>query len=75
MVKGYSKLLINDMVVPETRAPFFVAGMDVAMMTLLCGMERTKTQWHDLLQSVGLKIVHIWQVSVDAESIIETELV
>ena len=74
MEKGYSKLLVVDMVVPETKAPFFVAGMDIAMMTQLTGMERTRTQWHDLLESASLRIVDIWPVSEGAECVIEAEL-
>lgn len=74
MEKGYSKLLINDMVVPETKAPSFVAGMDIFMMTVVAGMERTRPQWDDLLDSVGFRITDIWQVSFDAESVIEAEL-
>ena len=34
MKKGHSKLLLNDILVPETRAPAFVAGMDITMMTV-----------------------------------------
>ncbi len=74
MEKGYSKILIVDMVVPETKAPFFVAGMDIAMMTQLTGMERTRTQWHNLLESAGFRITNIWPVSEGAESVIEAEL-
>ena len=74
MKKRYSKLLIVDMVVPETKAPLFVAGMDIAMMTQLTGMERTRTQWHDLLDSAGFRIINIWPVSEGAECVIEAEL-
>ena len=75
MEKGYSKLLIVDMMVPETNAPLFVAGMDIAMMTQVTGIERTRTQWHDLLQSAGFRIINVWPVSEGAECVIEAELV
>ena len=74
MKKGYSKLLINDILVPETNAPFFVAGMDVAMMTTLGGMERTRTQWSDLLESEGLRLVDVWQANGGPEAVIEAML-
>ena len=74
MEKGYSKLLIVDMVVPETKAPFFAAGMDIAMMAQLTGMERTGTQWQNLLESAGFRITGIWPVVEGAESVIEAEL-
>lgn len=42
------------------------------MMSVLAGEERTKSEWNDLLQSVGLHVTRIW-VSPDggdAEGII-----
>ncbi len=74
MEKDYSKLLINDMVLPDVGASMFPAAMDVSMMTLLTGMERTRTQWHELLDSVGLKINGIWTLVEGGESVIETAL-
>ena len=74
MRKGYSKLLINDILIPESKASLFVAGMDFAMMTLLAGTERTPTQWEALLESAGLQIIKVWQVNESAEAIIEATL-
>ena len=75
MEKEYSKLLINEMIVPETKAASLVAGFDIAMMALLAGMERTLMQWQNLLKSVGLQIVMVWQVNETGESVIEAELI
>jgi len=38
-------------------------------------MERTKDQWYELLESVGLEVVKIWTKDVDSESLIEAMLV
>lgn len=74
MDKDYSRILINEMVLPDVGASMFAAGMDVSMMTLLTGMERTKTQWHDLLDSIGLKINGIWTLVEGGESVIEAAM-
>ncbi|KAI9875694.1 MAG: hypothetical protein M1830_008092 [Pleopsidium flavum] len=74
MEKDYSRLLVNDMVLPDVGAAMFPAAMDVSMMTLLTGMERTRAQWHELLDSVGLKINGIWTLVEGGESVIETVL-
>ena len=51
----------------------FSAGLDVSMMTLVCGMERSRQQWHDLLDSVGLRIVDIWALEEGGETLIEAD--
>ena len=74
MTRGYSKVLINEMVVPLQGGDLFAVQSDINMMSTTTGMERTKDQWHDLLGSVGLKIVKIWTEDPDSESIIEAML-
>ncbi len=74
MDKQYSRLLINDLVLPDVGVTMHAAGMDVYMMALLCGMERTRSQWNELLDSVGLKVNGIWTLGEGPESIIETSL-
>ena len=44
MEKDYSILLIKDYVVPETGASLRAASMDIQMMSVLAGMERTQCQ-------------------------------
>lgn len=74
MKPGYSRLLLNEAVVPSVGAPLPAAMLDIAMMMGPCGMERTHSQWHDLLSSVGLEISHIASAQVAPESIIEAVL-
>ena len=74
MKKGYSKILINENVVPSTSAHWETTGLDIIMMTLFSSVERPEASWRALLASVGLRIVKIWSYEVGTESLIEAEL-
>ena len=74
MDSEYSTLLINDYVVPEMGASLRVASMDLQMMSLFAGIERTESQWRSLLDLSGLEIVKIWYSATGLESIIETKI-
>jgi hypothetical protein len=67
----YSKLLIFDFVLPETGASLFPSLLDIQMLALFSGMERTKTQLAELLANVGLEIIKFWSVREDVEGLIE----
>ncbi|KAL8946004.1 MAG: hypothetical protein Q9222_007539 [Ikaeria aurantiellina] len=74
MEKGYSKLLIDELVLPDTNVPVRGAFSDLTMMAIETGAERTSTQWHELLSSVGLRIEKIWSTGTALESVIEADL-
>lgn len=74
MKHGRSKLLINEHVIPETKAYWESTSLDLIMMASLGGIERTAADWHALLESAGLKIVNIWNTQRGVESLIECEL-
>ncbi|OJI80340.1 hypothetical protein ASPTUDRAFT_937004 [Aspergillus tubingensis CBS 134.48] len=61
MKPGYSRLLVHDHVMPEKDAHPHATAYDLTMMALLAGVERTETQWRDLLSSVGYRVVKVWQ--------------
>lgn len=73
MKPGYSKLLINENVLPPTGAQWEATALDIMMLTLLASRERTQANWESLLQKAGLKIVKIWTVANGVESLIECE--
>jgi hypothetical protein len=73
MEKGYSKLLINDFVLPDTDVPLHPALLDIMMMSLCSGVERSEKQWRVLIDSVGLQIIKIWRTD-GVEAVIETVL-
>ena len=75
LTKGYSKLLINEYVIPDQGAHWLSTALDIIMMSSLCASERTEQGWRALLQSAGFKIVKIWTYEPGGESLIEAELV
>ena len=74
MEKGYSRVLIDDYVIPDKAAPIRGAAMDFLMMCFCSGMERTRRQWDELLGRSGLEIVKVWGGRGDYESVIEARL-
>ncbi|KAL3478271.1 S-adenosyl-L-methionine-dependent methyltransferase [Aspergillus californicus] len=71
---GYSKILINENVIPSTKAYWETTSLDIIMMADFASQERTEKQWHALVGSVGLKITKIWTKRRGVESLIECEL-
>ena len=74
MEKGYSYILIDDYVVPDTGASLRASSMDMLMMFFCSGIERTRKQWDKLLESCGLEIVKIWGTRSDYEHVIQAQL-
>ncbi|KAJ5625074.1 Winged helix-turn-helix transcription repressor DNA-binding [Penicillium lagena] len=73
MRPGYSKVLINENVIPDTGPYWETTSLDWIMM-ILGASERSERQWHALLESAGLRIVKIWTAQKGVESLIECEL-
>ena len=71
MTPGYSKLLINELVLPNENASLFMTRLDFNMMALLAALERSEDEWRELLGSVGLRIIKIWLAEGEGERIIE----
>ncbi|KAL8990663.1 MAG: hypothetical protein Q9169_008069 [Polycauliona sp. 2 TL-2023] len=74
MKPQHSKLLISEFVLPDTGTALFPATLDIQMMGLHAGMERSEHQWRSLLDSAGLKVIKIWQEVKGGESVIEARL-
>ncbi|KFH42551.1 Demethylsterigmatocystin 6-O-methyltransferase-like protein [Hapsidospora chrysogenum ATCC 11550] len=75
MRPGYSKLLINENVVPTTGAWWESSALDMTMLALLSARERTEADWRELIErKAGLRIVKIWSGGRGVESLIEVEL-
>ena len=74
MEKGYSRLLIDDYVLPNTNAPLRGPAMDFLMMMYTSGIERTMRQWETLVETCGLEIVKVWGVDSGHEQVIECQL-
>lgn len=74
MKKDYSRLLLNEWVLPDRNYPVTPATMDINMMALCSSAERSERQWRTLLSSIGLEIVKIWSIGIENESLIEAIL-
>ena len=74
MSPGYSKLLVNENVVPDFGAAWPITSMDWVMMALGAVKERTEKQWRGLLQQAGFKVTGIWTYEQGTESLIEAEV-
>lgn len=66
-----SRILIVDFVLPDTNTPLLQASLDIQMMSIGAGIERSERQWRELLNGAGLDITGIWSSSPGMESVIE----
>ncbi|KAL8941855.1 MAG: hypothetical protein Q9216_001999 [Gyalolechia sp. 2 TL-2023] len=74
MKPNFSKLLISEFVLSDTNTALFPATLDIQMMGLHAGMERSERQWRSLLESAGLEVAKIWQEVRGGEGVIEARL-
>ncbi|KAI0910896.1 S-adenosyl-L-methionine-dependent methyltransferase [Ustulina deusta] len=56
-----SRILIDEMVLPERGAPWRATQLDLAMSTCFAAMERSRADWDSLLSKAGLTILKIWK--------------
>lgn len=52
-----SRILIDDMVLPNTGVHWWSACLDLHMFTMLGALERNVDQWHTLIERAGLKVL------------------
>ena len=74
MKPGYSKLLINEYILPATACPLTPSYMDFQMMVGLAGCERTEKQFQELVGLAGLKVVNFWYPEGAPDGIVEVVL-
>jgi hypothetical protein len=75
MTPGYSKLFINENVIPATGADWEATSLDIIMLSAFCSKERTSQDWGSLVEKAGLKVVKVWNSSNPSEEgLIECEL-
>ena len=67
-----SKLLLVDLVLPDSNVTMQEAIRDISMFPI-GGMERNESQWKELLAKVGLGIEKIWRGS-EPEACVECKL-
>ena len=71
MTPNYSKLIIRDFILPDSNVPLYTACTDIRMMVLHAGLERTESQWKELLNEVGLELGGFWAVERGGEGVVE----
>jgi hypothetical protein len=59
-MKRTSKLLLVELVVPPSNAPSLSKMLDLEMMAMLGGVERTETEYRTLLSSTGFQLTRIY---------------
>jgi hypothetical protein len=76
MQPGYSKIYLNETILPDTGCPSYWAAGDINMMSILAAKKRTRLEWIELVESVGMTCVRIWKSPYlnDEEGIIEVML-
>jgi hypothetical protein len=72
--KGYSRVLLNEIVVSEEKPTLAGTTMDMMMLAHFSVRERTEAEWRWILEQAGLKVVKIYTYPGVAESLIEAEL-
>jgi hypothetical protein len=53
------RILVVEMVVPETKEPSFSTLLDLNMLVMTRGRERTASEFRNLFQAAGLEVVSI----------------
>lgn len=66
-----SRIIIDEMVLPETGAQWQETGTDLAMMAALGSKERTGTQWEALVATAGCKILATFTYSWPLENAVQ----
>lgn len=74
MRRGYSRLLVYEVVLPRAGASCMQASLDVTLMSHFASGERSEAAWRALLAASGLRVVKIWRQAGAMESLIEAEL-
>jgi hypothetical protein len=67
------RLIIVDAVVPETSEPHFSKILDLEMLLMPGGRERTEREWRDLFHQAGFEIARIVPMQA-SESVIEARV-
>jgi hypothetical protein len=74
MTKGFSKIIINEAILPERGAPLGHAARDLGMLLMLGAYERTEAHWRKLVESAGLTVVGVFYDPVPGNGVIVAEI-
>lgn len=71
---GNSKILVNELVLPERGAHWLTTALDIGIMACLAARERKEGEFRELFASVGLEMVGIWRHPDGYDSVMEVAL-
>lgn len=74
MKRGYSALLIYEVVLPAEGATSLMTTLDLQLMSCVSGLERTEAHWRALLVEAGFQVRTISRHARAVESVIHAEL-
>ena len=60
MTPGYSKLIVGNIILPDENVPLRQSGLDIAMLYLHSGSQRSESEWRNLLEDAGLEVIKVW---------------
>ena len=60
-----SVVIVDDVIMPQVGASWKQSSMDLAMMTMLAAMERTKDHFAQLFNESGLELRDVWTYDSD----------
>ncbi|KAF9699383.1 hypothetical protein EKO04_002495 [Ascochyta lentis] len=72
--RNYSKVLINDFVVPDAGAHWAQTALDWELMASLGARHRTLAEHVVLYEMVGLRVVGVWRHPRSLDALVELEL-
>lgn len=73
MDRENSRILIHDIIVPDTGATMIHAWQDISLLAI-GGTERTEKDFTRLLETAGLVLVKVWRKPGDIMGIVEARL-
>lgn len=71
---GHAKLLLIEGIVPEDSDPSWIKMLDIFMLVMLTGKERTRREFEDLLFTSGFRLDHVIDIGLGT-SILEASVI
>jgi demethylsterigmatocystin 6-O-methyltransferase len=66
----HSRIVIDEVVLPDANVPWQAAYMDLTMMSVFGGIERTKAEFEKVLERAGLKVADVHRYDPKMQSVI-----
>lgn len=59
MIPGYNKIIIGNIILPDENMPLRNSGLDMVMLFLNSGSQRSESEWRELIEGAGLRLVNV----------------